>query len=65
MRAYGWLGSENSQLSERGLLVTGSQALEDIRVTQEHTSKMQVPKPHLQRLRFIEAEIVFTWESAF
>ena len=49
MRAYGWLGSENSQLSEKGLLVTSLQALKDIKITQEHTSKMQIPRPHLQR----------------
>ena len=48
MRAYGWPGSENSQLSEKGLLATSLQALKDIRITQEHTSKMQIPGPHLQ-----------------
>lgn len=49
MRAYGWLGSEDGQLSEKGLLATSLQALKNIRSTQEHTSKMQIPRPHLQR----------------
>lgn len=30
-------------LSEKELLVTGSQALKDIRITQEHILKMQIP----------------------
>jgi len=48
MRAYGWPGSENGQLSEKGLLATSLKALKDIRIIQEHTSKMQIPRPHLQ-----------------